>query len=190
MIQLAVFASSEGTNAENIIRYFTGHPSIQVGLVVSDRANAPVLQRASKLAVKTIVLKPGQPADASYLLNLLTEYKIDGIILAGYLRKIPQAVTSRFENRILNIHPALLPDFGGKGMYGMRVHEAVINAKKQESGITIHYVNENYDEGQIIFQTKVKVVDQDTPQSLSDKIRKLELLYYPKIIEKTLGAES
>lgn len=184
MIRLAIFASGSGTNAENIIRYFSDHREVCVQLVLSNRKDAFVLQRAEKLNVKSFVFTHGELIDSYKLIQMLKENHIDYIILAGFLLKIPSSIITLFPRKILNIHPALLPKYGGKGMYGQYVHEAVIQNKETESGISIHFVNENYDEGELIFQAHVDVNTTDTVESLAEKIHQLEYTHYPKVIEK------
>ncbi len=186
MIRLAVFASGEGTNAENLIRYFENHSGARVVLVVSDKENARVIAKAKRLHVPVHVLSSDEVCSGKRLMEVLKQSGINMIVLAGYLRKIPGDVIEHYPKKIINLHPALLPSFGGKGMYGMKVHEAVIRSGIKESGITIHYVNEHYDEGEIIFQKSIPVETNDTPDSLQKKIRALELKYFPEVIEKLI----
>lgn len=188
MTHLAVFASGEGTNAENLIRYFQHHPLARVVLVVSDRAEAPVIRKAQRLNVPVHVLSSDELRSGERLKDVLKQSGIEMILLAGYLRKMSDELIQHYPEKIINLHPALLPAFGGKGMYGMKVHEAVIRSGVKESGITIHFVNEHYDEGEIIFQKSIPVEANDTPESLQKKIRELELKYYPEVIEKLLTA--
>lgn len=185
MTNIAIFASGSGTNAENIVNYFKNHSRICVKLIASNNAHAFVMERAKKLGVESLVFTKTELENGT-LLRLLNEKKIDVIVLAGFLLKMPKEFISAFPNKIVNIHPSLLPKFGGKGMYGNRVHEAVIAAGEKESGITIHYVNEEYDKGDIIFQATCPVLDNDTPDSLAKKVHELEYLYFPNIIEKYL----
>ncbi len=186
MIRLAVFASGEGTNAENLIRYFENHSGARVVLVVSDKENARVIAKAKRLHVPVHVLSSDEVCSGKRLMEALKQSGINMIVLAGYLRKIPGDEIEHYPKKIINLHPALLPSFGGKGMYGMKVHEAVIRSGIKESGITIHYVNEHYDEGEIIFQKSIPVETNDTPDSLQKKIRALELKYFPEVIEKLI----
>lgn len=186
MIHLAVFASGEGTNADNLIRFFQNHPLAKVVLVVSDKAAAPVIEKAKKRNVPVLTLNTHELHSGKWLQDFLNAAGIHMILLAGYLRKIPPELINGYPKKIINLHPALLPAFGGKGMYGMRVHEAVIASGKKESGISIHYVNEQYDKGEILFQKSIPVEPTDTPGSLQKKIRALELKYYPEVIEKLL----
>ncbi|MCF6243376.1 MAG: phosphoribosylglycinamide formyltransferase [Bacteroidales bacterium] len=180
---IAIFASGSGTNAENIINYFKNHPKIKVSLVLSNCKNAYVLERAKKQKVETLVFNRGIFYDTNDIIEILQQKQIDYIVLAGFLWLIPKHFIRAFENRIINIHPALLPKYGGKGMYGMNVHKAVIANKEKQSGISIHYVNEHYDEGDIIFQATCPVNESDTPEKLAEKVHKLEYEHFPKVIE-------
>ena len=180
---IAILASGSGTNAENIIRYFKDHKEINVSLLISNKENAKALDRAKKHNIPVEVIPNEQWEDSKYTLAVFKKYDIDFIVLAGFLILVPPWLIKEYNNKIVNIHPALLPEFGGKGMYGKKVHEAVINKGKDESGITIHYVNENYDEGDIIFQAKCKVPEDRSPDSLADKVHELEYEFYPKVIE-------
>jgi phosphoribosylglycinamide formyltransferase 1 len=186
MKRIAIFASGSGTNAENIAKYFNNHPTIRIELILSNRANAFVLTRAKKLGIKTIVFTSDDLKNPQKVLQTLFASKIDLVVLAGFLVKVPKIILDHFPEKIINLHPALLPDFGGKGMYGMRVHEAVIDAGKHESGITIHYVDDKYDNGKIIFQVKCQISKKDTPESLAAKIHQLEYKHFPVVIEKLL----
>jgi phosphoribosylglycinamide formyltransferase, formyltetrahydrofolate-dependent len=182
-INIAIFASGSGTNAENIIQYFAHNEKIEISLIVSNKSDAYVLERAKKFGVKSQVVSSSQMKDQDYVLSLLKENNINFIVLAGYLLKIPPYLISQFPNAIVNIHPALLPKFGGKGMYGDNVHKAVVEAKEKESGITVHFVNENYDEGTSIFQAKCPVLPTDTYEDVASKVHKLEYAYFPQAIE-------
>lgn len=185
---IAIFASGNGTNAENIIKYFSGNKDIKVKIVMANKADAFVLERAHRLGIPTLYINREQWADATHILTLLHEQQIDFIVLAGFLARIPDALLHAYPNRIVNIHPSLLPKFGGKGMYGNKVHEAVVTAGETESGITIHYLNEHYDEGQIIAQYRCPVLPNDTPQDVATRVHALEYEYYPKVIEQLLQA--
>ncbi len=185
MRNLAVFASGSGSNAENLYNHFLGSKSVKIDLILSENPNAFVLERAKKLKIDQWVftldqLRSGAVGDE------LKSRSIDFIVLAGFLKRIPDSLISMFPQRIVNIHPALLPKYGGKGMYGMHVHRSVIAAKEFESGITIHYVNERYDEGHIIFQAKCTVDKNDTAEDLAEKIHDLEYRYFPQIVEKVV----
>jgi phosphoribosylglycinamide formyltransferase-1 len=184
MINIAVFASGNGSNAENIIRYFKDNEEIRVALVLSNNKNAYVHTRAKNLGVPSYTFSKDEFDKGDPVLQKLQEYRIDFIVLAGFLLKVPEPILKAYPQRIVNIHPALLPKYGGKGMYGDQVHKAVIQAGEKESGITIHWVNEHYDEGEIIFQARCPVLPSDTPEELAQRIHKLEYEYYPQIIEK------
>lgn len=187
MIHAAIFASGSGTNAENLFRYFANDNRIKFKLVFTNNPNAGVIARAEKYNKNVqIISKDSLYNYSEQLIEFLKTEKIELIILAGFLLKIPEAFVKAFPDKIINIHPALLPKYGGKGMYGMHVHEAVIKNKETESGITVHFVNENYDEGKTIIQAKCRVEPSDTPESLAKKIHTLEYEYFPKAIEKLL----
>ena len=187
MINAAIFASGEGTNAENIMQYFTNDPRIKIKLVFTNKAEAGVIARAEKHKKNVqIFSKDSLENKTGQIIEFLRAEKIDLIILAGFLLKIPEALVKAFPDRIINIHPALLPKYGGKGMYGMNVHKAVIENKETESGITIHFVNEEYDKGELLLQKKCRVEPNDSPETLAQKIRELEHEYFPKAIEKLL----
>jgi phosphoribosylglycinamide formyltransferase-1 len=187
MKNIAIFASGEGTNAENLFNYFNQDKRVKIKLVVTNSDQAGVIARAEKHKKNVqIISKTAFNEYTSQIIEFLNTEKIDIIILAGFLLKVPEQFIKSFPNKIINIHPSLLPKYGGKGMYGIRVHQAVIEHQEVESGITIHYVNEEYDKGEVILQAKCKVDDTDTPESLSAKIRKLEFEYFPKAIEMIL----
>ncbi len=183
---IAIFASGSGTNAENIIRFFTDSEIAEVRLILSNNPEAGVLKRAELFNLKTCIFDRKKFYEDNYVLDILRENQTDLIILAGFLWLIPRNLIQEYPGRIINIHPALLPKFGGKGMYGKHVHQAVISSGDKETGITIHYVNEKYDEGSIIFQARCGVSPDDTPESLANKVHELEYKYYPPIIEKIL----
>lgn len=188
MRNIAIFASGSGTNAENIIKYFSTGNSAKVTLVLSNRREAFVLKRAAALNVNTVFFDRADLYTKDTVAGYLLESNIDFIVLAGFLWLIPEKILNIFTRRIINIHPALLPSYGGKGMYGEKVHEAVIASGDRESGITIHYVNSFYDEGDIIFQSRCKIEPGDTPLSLASKIHALEYKYFPSVIEKLVTA--
>jgi len=188
MRNIAIFASGSGTNAENIIKYFSTGNSAKVTLVLSNRREAFVLKRATALDVNTVFFDRADLYNKDTVAGYLLESNIDFIVLAGFLWLIPEKILNIFNRRIINIHPALLPSYGGKGMYGEKVHEAVIAAGDRESGITIHYVNSFYDEGDIIFQARCKIEPGDTPETLASKIHALEYKYFPEVIEKLVTA--
>lgn len=190
MNRIAIFASGSGTNAENLINYFRDKSALaQIAVVVTNNKNAGVINKCKRLAVPVFVISNSNFEHSEALRIFLQKNEIHWIILAGFLRKIDTALINDFPNRIINIHPALLPKFGGKGMHGQHVHEAVIAAKEKESGITIHYVNQNYDEGAIIFQGKCNIENSDTADSLAAKIHQLEQQYFPIIMEQLLQKE-
>lgn len=183
MIRIAILASGNGSNAQRIIEYFTDNKDILFPFVITNKEDSYVRKRAESMRIPSIYISNSELKKGGSLLNLLIENKIDWVILAGYLLLIPSNVIKAFSNKIINIHPALLPKYGGKGMYGMKVHEAVIANSEKESGITIHFVNENYDEGDIIIQAKCSISDDDNPEILSQKIHFLEHEFFPKVIE-------
>ncbi|MEG1585337.1 MAG: phosphoribosylglycinamide formyltransferase [Bacteroidales bacterium] len=185
--RIAIFASGSGSNAENISEYFAHNEKIEVSLIISNKADAYVLERAKKLGIPTAVFTGKQMQDAESVLSLLKKQTIDFIVLAGYLLKIPDYLIESYPQAIVNIHPALLPDFGGKGMYGDNVHKAVVEAGKTESGITIHFVNENYDEGTTIFQATCPVLPTDTFEDVAKKVHALEYAHFPKIIDEVIS---
>jgi formyltetrahydrofolate-dependent phosphoribosylglycinamide formyltransferase len=186
MRKIAVFASGSGTNAENIIKYFINNEDIKVAFVLSNNPDAGVILRAERLGVPVFVVTNKDFRESEKVLAILSENEIDFIVLAGFLLKIPSEIIKLFPDNIINIHPALLPKYGGKGMYGHHVHDAVVAAAEKESGITIHYVNENYDEGKIIFQAKFPVSETDTTQDVEKKVHELEQRHFPEVIEKVL----
>lgn len=188
-IRLAILASGSGSNAENICHYFTPEKKVEIPIIISNKADAYVHKRAEKLGIPSMTLSKSDLGDSVKLLSVLREYRIDFIVLAGYLLCVPKEVVEAFPNRIVNIHPALLPKFGGKGMYGERVHEAVVEAGEKESGITIHYVNEHYDEGNIVFQAKCPVLPDDTPDTVASKVHALEYQHFPSVIDQILKKE-
>ena len=186
MNNIAIFASGSGTNAENIINYFFNSNSVKISLILTENPLAYVIERANNHHVPCMVFEMND-LKSGKILNVLKSYNIDYIILAGFLKLVPTEIIEEYPNRIVNIHPALLPKFGGKGMYGDRVHKAVIEAKEKESGITIHYVNQHYDEGNIVFQARCPVYNSDTPEILAKRIHELEYKYYPEVIANLLG---
>ena len=181
--KIAIFASGSGTNAENIVRYFNEKATAEIALILTNKPDALVLERAARLKIKTFVFNRADFYESDKVESKLKESNIDLIVLAGFLWLVPPGLIKDYHNRIVNIHPALLPKYGGKGMYGMKVHETVIAEGESESGITIHFVNENYDEGDIIFQGKCTISKEDTAESLANKIHELEYKYYPEVIE-------
>ncbi len=188
MKNLALFASGSGTNVQNIVEYFKQSSLINIQCILSNRTDAYVLERAKKFNIQSLTFNREEFYHSSVITDFLNENNIDFIILAGFLWLLPESLIHQFPERIINIHPALLPKYGGKGMYGLKVHQAVIENKETESGITIHYVNEHYDEGNIIFQAKCRIDASDTPETLASKVHQLEYEHYPKVIEKLVAA--
>jgi phosphoribosylglycinamide formyltransferase 1 len=186
---IAIFASGDGSNAEEIIQYFKGHPAIEVAVVFSNNPQAYVLVRAKKLGIATVVFSKQQFNEPELMLRWLAEKDVSHIVLAGFLWLIPPYLTKTFPDRIINIHPALLPKHGGKGMYGMKVHEAVRESNETETGITIHLVNTQYDEGRILFQARCHVEPGDSTEQIAQKVHLLEYESYSKIIERWIQYE-
>lgn len=181
--KIAILASGSGTNAERLVRFFKEDPLVSIDLILSNNKGAFVLERASKLGVKSYSFT----REEFYSENFIRNFKdIDLIVLAGFLWLIPSFLVKAFPNKIINIHPALLPAYGGKGMYGMNVHKAVIENGEKESGISIHYVNEKYDEGNIIFQATCTIDSSDTPEILAEKIHQLEYKHFPEVIKRVI----
>lgn len=185
--RLALFASGSGSNAEVIIRHFKNHPNIQVELVITNNATAGVIERAQKLDVQTKYFTREQFRESEKILEALRQHEITHIVLAGFLLQIPTPLIQEYPSRIINIHPSLLPKFGGKGMYGMKVHEAVKQSSETETGITIHEVNEHYDDGRVLFQAKCKVETTDTPEQIARNVQALEHHHFPLVIEKWIS---
>jgi len=184
MIRIAIFASGSGTNAQRITEYFRERCGpVTVDLILSNRTDAFVLERARRLGIPPVTFTRSELYESTRIPDLLKEHAIDYIVLAGFLWLVPDPLLAAYPGRIINIHPALLPAHGGKGMYGMKVHEAVISHHEKESGITIHLVNERYDEGQVLFQAKCSIDESETPESLAAKIHELEYKYFPGVIE-------
>jgi len=186
-LKIAIFASGSGSNAENIVNYFQNNSKFKFPLILSNKQDAYVHERAKKLGIPSFTFSREQFLDGQEILHFLNTYNIDAIILAGFLLKVPEVLIKAVPNKIINIHPALLPKYGGKGMYGENVHKAVKAAGDTESGITIHFVNENYDEGNIIFQAKCALTSDDTPETIAQKVHKLEYEHFPKAVEKIWG---
>lgn len=186
MKNVAIFASGSGTNAENIARYFSKSETVKVAVVLSNNKNVGVHARVNKLGIPSFVFSRDEFVEGTPVLAKLAEYQTDLIVLAGFMNKISVPLLNAYPGKIINIHPALLPKHGGKGMYGMHVHEAVVAAGEKESGITIHYINENYDEGDIIFQATCEVLPADTAEEVATKVHALEYAHYPHVIEDLL----
>ena len=186
-LNIAIWASGNGSNAENIIKYFKDKTDIaNIRVIMCNNKNAFVLERAKKYNVPTFVFTYKELNETDMVDKKLEELDIDFIVLSGFMLKVPDSIIKKYADRIVNIHPALLPKFGGKGMYGDHVHEAVIAAGEKESGITVHYANEHYDEGSTIFQAKCPVLPDDTPDTLAQRVHSLEYAHYPEVIEQVL----
>ena len=189
MKKIVVFASGSGSNAENIIVHFNKKNIAEVVAIFSNNENAKVLDRAKKFNIPTIVFSK-EEFSTDVVLEKLKSFQPDLIVLAGFLLKFPQNIIESYPNQIINIHPALLPKYGGKGMYGMYVHKSVLENKEIETGISIHYVNEHYDEGNIIFQKNISLENCTTPEEIAEKVHQLEHQYFPKVIEQILNPKS
>ena len=185
MKRVAIFASGSGTNAKNIIEYFQSSENIKVTLVICNNPKAGVIEKSTKLGVSTLVLDNTYFKSEGYLINILDFHKIDLIVLCGFLRKVGNAIVDKY--KVINIHPSLLPKYGGIGMYGMKVHQEVLKNKETKSGMTIHWVNQRYDEGKIIYQAECDISLGETPELLAEKVQKLEHKYYPLVIEYLLN---
>jgi len=188
MYKIAIFASGSGTNAENIIKYFSNSSLIEITCVCTNNKEAYVLKRANNYNIPVFVFSKDEFYNTDIVVKYLIKKKIDWIILAGFLWLIPDNLIGKYNDRILNIHPALLPKYGGKGMYGMNVHRKVIENKDKASGISIHFVNREYDKGKILFQAVCPVLPEDSPESLSERIHELEYKHYPEIIEMVVSS--
>ena len=187
MKRIVIFASGSGSNAENLIKFFQDSDHASVIQILTNNPHAKVLDRAKYLKVSALSFNRVAFTKTDDVLNILKVSQPDLIVLAGFLWKFPEFILKDFKNKVINIHPALLPKYGGKGMYGMNVHNAVIKNNETETGITIHYVNENYDEGAIIFQAKCNVSENDTAEGVAAKIHELEMQHFPKVVEKLLN---
>jgi len=188
MNKIAIFASGSGTNAENLINFFKGNKKIDISYIFSNNKNAYVIQRAKNHNIKCHIFSRTEFYDTTSIFEILKDNSIDFIVLAGFLWLIPDYLIKNYPNRIVNIHPALLPKYGGKGMYGMNVHQAVIENNEKETGITIHYVNQEYDQGNIIFQARCPVNKDDTPETIAKKVHVLEYEHFPSIVEKIVSS--
>jgi phosphoribosylglycinamide formyltransferase-1 len=186
MINIAVFASGNGSNAENIIQYFSQNKQFEINVpfIITNKKHAGVINKAKALGVSSFVFSNAEIENSERLIIFLKENNIDLLVLAGFLRPIPVELLKLYPNKVINIHPALLPKYGGKGMYGKKVHEEVIKNKEKESGITIHYVIEEYDKGEIIFQANCEVLENDNAETLAEKIHQLEHNNFPEEIKK------
>lgn len=186
---IAIFASGTGSNAEQLMKHFSAHPHIHVGVVVSNKATAGVLDIAKRFNIPTVVLDSIGSYESNSIQQILESYQTDYIVLAGFLLKIPDSLVQAFPDRMVNIHPALLPKFGGKGMYGNRVHAAVKEAGEPQTGITIHLVNEHYDEGRVLFQAACDVNEEDSIDDIRQKVQQLEHQHFAPVVEKLVSGE-
>jgi len=185
-VRLGIFASGTGSNAVRLIDYFKDHSIIEIAFVLTNKPNAPVVEKTIQRGVKLITCTNAEIDQTHFMVHLCSNEKVDYILLAGFLRKIPSDLIQRFNLRIFNVHPSLLPKFGGAGMYGLHVHTAVKDAGEKESGITIHYVSENFDEGQRIAQFIIPIDSNDTVEQIQTKIHQLEQIYFPFVIEQEI----
>ncbi|TAJ12954.1 phosphoribosylglycinamide formyltransferase [Marinilabiliaceae bacterium JC017] len=186
MKQLVILASGSGSNAENIVKYFEHDKTVQISHILTNNPKAGVIERANRLGIPCKVFTKKEFKEENTILNFLINNKIDLIILAGFLWLVPVKLVRSFHHKIINIHPALLPKYGGKGMYGNHIHQVIVENKEEESGITIHYVNEKYDDGDIILQKKCSVLPSDSANDVARKVHQLEYKYFPKVIEELL----
>lgn len=184
---IVIFASGNGSNALRLCQYFSYHPAIKVAAIFCNNPQASVIEKAEALDLPVVLFTREELYESNKVLDALKHYHADYIVLAGFLWLMPQHILHEFHDRIINIHPALLPRYGGKGMYGMRVHKAVIDQQEKESGITIHLVNEHYDEGRILFQATAVIEEEETPESLAQKIHKLEHEHFPTVVEEYIS---
>ena len=186
MIKIAIFASGSGSNAERIVEFFSSNDEVEVSLILTNNPVAGVIERAQRLDIPVVIFNKKVFSKTDKIVEMLQLQGIDWVILAGFLWLVPTNLIKAFENRMINIHPALLPKYGGKGMWGHHVHEAVVANKEKQTGITIHYVNEHYDEGKVIFQAICEVIENDTPENVAAKIHELEYQYFPEVIYKEI----
>ncbi|MFS4483446.1 phosphoribosylglycinamide formyltransferase [Hyunsoonleella sp. 2307UL5-6] len=186
MKRIVIFASGSGSNAENLIKFFHNSDSASVTQILCNNPHAKVLERAKRLKISALSFNRIAFSKSEDVLHILKASQPDLIVLAGFLWKFPEFILNEFPNKVINVHPALLPKYGGKGMYGMHVHSAVVENNETETGITIHYVNENYDEGAVIFQAKCEVLNTDTAEDVAAKIHELEMAHFPEVIDKLL----
>lgn len=186
MQRIAIFASGNGTNAERIIKHFKGHPSIEVSLVLSNKLTAKVLEKAKLLGVEIRVFSRDEFYNSEVVLEELKSNEVDLVVLAGFMWLVPEYLVKAYSDKMINVHPALLPKFGGKGMYGMNVHRAVKEAGETETGISIHLVNEEFDKGRILFQARCEVYENDAPEDIATKVHQLEYANFPVQIEQYL----
>lgn len=187
--KIILFASGSGSNVENIANYFKLRKDVTICCVLTNKSDAKVIERCNRLEINALFFNRQAFSKSDFILNMLQSLEPDLIVLAGFLWKIPEAITNAFPKQIINIHPALLPKYGGKGMYGMNVHNAVKKQKETETGITIHYVNAQYDEGAIIKQAKASIANNDTAEDIASKVHQLEYEYFPKVIDEILSKQ-
>lgn len=188
MRRIAIFASGSGSNAQNIADFFKNNQKVKIDCILSNRSDAYVLKRAEELEIETFIFSREDFYQRETVLHFLQERDVDFVVLAGFLWLIPSYLIKSFPGSIINIHPALLPKYGGKGMYGMHVHKAVVDAGERETGITIHYVNERYDEGSVIFQATCPVLKTDSPEVVAGKVHALEYEHFPRVIDRLLSS--
>ncbi len=186
MKNIAIFASGSGSNAERLTNYFTNNDSVNVSLFLTNNKIAGVIERGHRLGIPTVIFNKAAFSKSSKIVDLLVNQQVDYVVLAGFLWLIPENLLKAFPDRIINIHPALLPKYGGKGMWGQHVHEAVVKNKENESGITIHIINEEYDKGEVLFQAKCEVLPTDSAADVAAKIHELEHKHFPHVIEKVI----
>ncbi|WP_291959710.1 phosphoribosylglycinamide formyltransferase [Maribacter sp.] len=187
--KIILFASGSGSNVENIANYFKLRKDVTICCVLTNKSDAKVIERCNRLEINALFFNRQAFSNSNFILDMLRSLEPDLIVLAGFLWKIPEAITNAFPNKIINIHPALLPKYGGKGMYGMHVHNAVKEGKETETGVTIHYVNAHYDEGAIIQQAKTVVDPKDSPEDIASKVHLLEYEFFPKVIDELLSKQ-
>ena len=186
MWNVTIFASGSGSNAENIFNYFKDSKLVRIGLLITDNPKAFVIERCRRHSVPCLVLSKRLIDDTDFMLGVLRDFRTNFVVLSGYIKLIPDYIVAAFDQRIVNIHPSLLPKHGGKGMYGKRVHQSVLDSGDKESGITIHFINNDYDRGPTIFQAKCPVLPDDTADTLAQRVHALEYEHYPKVIEDTI----
>lgn len=184
--KIAIFASGSGTNAEKFFEKFKDHPEAEVSVLLTNNPKAGVIARAERFGIPAKIFDKPTFTQTDQIVHYLQEIGVEFIVLAGFMWLVPANLIQAFPNRMVNIHPALLPAYGGKGMYGMYVHQAVKEAGEKSTGITIHYVNEKYDDGQIVFQTSCIIDTEDTPEDIANKVHALEYQYYPKVVEELI----
>ncbi len=186
MWNVTIFASGSGSNAENIFNYFKNSKLVRIGLLITDNPKAFVIERCRRHSVPCLVLSKRLIDDTDFMLGVLRDFRTNFVVLAGYIKLVPDYIVTAFDQRIVNIHPSLLPKHGGKGMYGSRVHQSVLDSGDKESGITIHFIDNDYDRGSVIFQAKCPVLPDDTADTLAQRVHALEYEHYPKVIEDTI----